>query len=300
MKWFKHDTDASIDAKLQELLLDYGAVGYGMYWYCIELIAKEVTPKNITFELEHDARIIARNLNLTVQEATNIMKRMVELELFDLSSNQNLRCVKLAYRLDDSLRKSVNTATIIKNFKENQEKVGKIPKNPEKSHTEEEVEEDIDKEEEYNNMLENEFQGFWKNYTLSFLKSLGRNGGVKKKAFTNYKKIRSKYSYEQISNLVTSEANKSVGHRDLERVFTLDNMKQLLEDGIVQKAAPQQQVSFKQQDEQQAKEKADNINRLLNTGFNPFKQSDWDKLSEHETKLMKDYQKGVIDVQLTN
>lgn len=124
MKWFKHDTDASIDAKLQELLLDYGAVGYGMYWYCVELIAKDVTPKNFTFELEHDARIIARNLNLSTKESIDIMKRMVELGLFDFSSNNKLRCIKLAYRLDDFTRKGVNTEEIIKNFKQNQDKVG--------------------------------------------------------------------------------------------------------------------------------------------------------------------------------
>ena len=51
MKWFKHDSDASIDAKLQILLLDYGAKGYGLYWYCVELIAQGVNENNITFEL---------------------------------------------------------------------------------------------------------------------------------------------------------------------------------------------------------------------------------------------------------
>lgn len=120
MKWFKHDTDASIDAKLQELLLDYGAVGYGMYWYCIELIAKDVTPKNFTFELEHDARIIARNLNLSIKEASDIMKKMVDLGLFDFANNNKLRCIKLAYRLDDFTRKGVDASKIVENFnKEN-------------------------------------------------------------------------------------------------------------------------------------------------------------------------------------
>lgn len=61
----------------------------------------------------------------------------------------------------------------------------------------------------------------------------------------------------------------------------------------------QPQLSFKQQDEQRAKEKSDNISRLLNAGFNPFNQSDWDKLNEHETMLMQEHQ-GVIDVQPTN
>ena len=39
MKWFKHEAAANMDAKLQEVLLDYGLEGYGLYWYCLELIA---------------------------------------------------------------------------------------------------------------------------------------------------------------------------------------------------------------------------------------------------------------------
>ncbi len=54
MKWIKHDTDANQDNKLQNVLLDYGLEGYGLYWYCIELIGSKVDKDNITFELEHD------------------------------------------------------------------------------------------------------------------------------------------------------------------------------------------------------------------------------------------------------
>ena len=38
MEWFRHDSNANLDEKLQEVLLDYGLEGYGLYWYCIELI----------------------------------------------------------------------------------------------------------------------------------------------------------------------------------------------------------------------------------------------------------------------
>lgn len=130
MKWFKHDADASIDAKLQEILLDYGATGYGLYWYCVELIAKDVTPKNITFELEHDARVIARNLNLSVKEVQDIMQKMVEVGLFDITKNNKIACVKLAYRLDDSMRKGRQVDEILSAFHaEHEDLVGKIPKN---------------------------------------------------------------------------------------------------------------------------------------------------------------------------
>jgi hypothetical protein len=59
MRWFKHDADANADAKLKKVRIKYGMQGYGLYWYCLELIAGNVDVDNITFELEHDAEIIA-------------------------------------------------------------------------------------------------------------------------------------------------------------------------------------------------------------------------------------------------
>lgn len=122
MKWFKHDTDASIDSKIQSLLLDYGAAGYGLYWYCIELIAQNVNESNITFELEHDARIISRNLNLSIQETKDMMKYMVELGLFSVN-NDRLACYALAKRLDQSMTSSPKMRNIISGIKENHDSV---------------------------------------------------------------------------------------------------------------------------------------------------------------------------------
>jgi len=123
LKWFKHDSDASIDAKLQELLLDYGAAGYGLYWYCLELISQNVSASNITFELDHDARIIARNLNLSIAETKDMMKKMVELGLFDISKNQKLACYAMAKRLDQSMTSNKEMRKIIDSFKGNHDGV---------------------------------------------------------------------------------------------------------------------------------------------------------------------------------
>ena len=68
MYWYKHDSNANMDAKLQEVLLDYGLEGYGLYWYCLELIVGKVDKDNVTFELEHDCRMIAKNTGSTVQK----------------------------------------------------------------------------------------------------------------------------------------------------------------------------------------------------------------------------------------
>ena len=106
MKWFKHDTDANMDAKLQEVMLDYGLEGYGLYWYCIELIAQRVNGDNLTFELEHDCRIIARNTGSTPQKVEQMMKSFINLGLLDVDSG-HVFCLKLASRCDDFTAKAV-------------------------------------------------------------------------------------------------------------------------------------------------------------------------------------------------
>lgn len=116
MHWFKHDADANQDAKLQNVLLDYGLEGYGLYWYCIELIAGKVDKDNIKFELEHDARILARNTGSTPQKVEEMMKYFVKAGLFECSNN-TITCLKLAKRLDKSMTSNPQMREIIGNFK---------------------------------------------------------------------------------------------------------------------------------------------------------------------------------------
>lgn len=100
MKWFKHDANANMDAALQEILLDYGLEGYGLYWYCLELIAGKIEPERLTFELEHDARIIARNTGCTVQKVTEMMTKFVDFGLFE-NVDGVITCLKMGRRTDE-------------------------------------------------------------------------------------------------------------------------------------------------------------------------------------------------------
>jgi len=104
MKWFKHDSDASNDAKLKKLRLKYGATGYGIYWYCLELIARNVEKHNLTFELEHDAELIADDFKLSADLVQHIMTYMVELELFE-NIDGVISCLKMATRTDEYTQK---------------------------------------------------------------------------------------------------------------------------------------------------------------------------------------------------
>lgn len=92
-------------------MLDYGLEGYGLYWYCIELIAQRVNGDNLTFELEHDARIIARNTGSTPQKVAQMMTSFIDLGLLN-ADNGHVFCLKLASRCDDFTAKAVRRSGI--------------------------------------------------------------------------------------------------------------------------------------------------------------------------------------------
>lgn len=100
MRYFKHDSDAHADAKLRKLRLRYGMEGYGVYWYILELIARNVDRDNLTFELEHDAELIAADTGLHTERVEHMMRYMVELRLFE-NTTGIITCLKMAARADE-------------------------------------------------------------------------------------------------------------------------------------------------------------------------------------------------------
>jgi hypothetical protein len=98
-------------------MLDHGLKGYGLYWYCLELIANKFDHSNITFELKHDARIIAKNTGETVKEVEDMMKLMIELGLFDQTEGI-ITCLKLGSRFESSSTSNRLTRDVIKQLKE--------------------------------------------------------------------------------------------------------------------------------------------------------------------------------------
>jgi len=109
VNWFKHDTDATQDAKLKKLIIRYGPVGYAVYFHCLELIASDVSEMNLTFELEHDSEIIADDLHIPgtaeksgIQIVEEIMRYIIELDLFS-ESKGHIFCFKLLKRIDASM-----------------------------------------------------------------------------------------------------------------------------------------------------------------------------------------------------
>lgn len=122
MLWIKHDTNASQDAKLKKVRMKYGLEGYGLYWYCIELIAADVDQNNLTFELEHDAEIISFDTGIHVERVNEMMAYMVDLGLFE-SSGDAITCLKLLKRLDQSMTSNKQMRELIVKAKENHDVV---------------------------------------------------------------------------------------------------------------------------------------------------------------------------------
>lgn len=106
MKWFKHSSLAAQDAKLKKLRIKYGMQGYGLYWYCLELIASEVDSSKLTFELEHDSEILAHDTGINYQVVQEMMNYMVDLGLFE-NTGGIITCFALAKRADEYLVKSL-------------------------------------------------------------------------------------------------------------------------------------------------------------------------------------------------
>jgi hypothetical protein len=107
MLWFKHDSDAGNDAKLRKLRLKYGAQGYGIFWYCLELIARNVDKNNLTFELEHDSELIAEDFKLSSELVQEMMTYMVNLGLFE-NNEGIITCLKMSTRTDEYTQKLIN------------------------------------------------------------------------------------------------------------------------------------------------------------------------------------------------
>lgn len=129
MQWFKHDTDASTDARIKKLILRYGPTGYAVYFHCLELIAGDISESNITFELEHDAEIIADDLKVqgtaqmsAVDLVNIIMRYIVELGLFE-EQNSHIFCFKMLKRLDSSMTSNPKMRSMIASAKENHDGV---------------------------------------------------------------------------------------------------------------------------------------------------------------------------------
>lgn len=116
MQWFQHDSNASLDNKLKKVRMRFGMEGYGFYWYLLELICSDISEHNFTFELEHDAEVLAYELNLNIDHVQDMMIFMVELGLFE-NHNGVITCMKMLKRLNQSMTSNPRLRKLIEGAK---------------------------------------------------------------------------------------------------------------------------------------------------------------------------------------
>jgi hypothetical protein len=117
LKWYKHMT--GIEAAKEKLLMKYGFEGYGLYNYCIELIAGALCSENITFELDHDAELLAYKGKMDSLKVEEIMKFCVIEKLFEYNkSSQRITCFKLLQLLDVSTSNNPEFKKMMQNIDE--------------------------------------------------------------------------------------------------------------------------------------------------------------------------------------
>jgi len=116
MKWFKHDTDALQDAKIERLVMKYGLEGYGLYFACVELIAASLSSDDCSFELEHDEVLLAHRFKKTPQKIKEMLAYLVELGLFQYNEDsKNLMCIQLLKRVDNTMAQNPEIKKIMSN-----------------------------------------------------------------------------------------------------------------------------------------------------------------------------------------
>ncbi len=78
--YFSHDYNARNDIKIQALLVEQGAVGYGVYWIIVEILHEESVKKLKLDDMTYVA--IARQASTSVEQARVIVECCLKYELF--------------------------------------------------------------------------------------------------------------------------------------------------------------------------------------------------------------------------
>ena len=180
MKWFKHFTNAHNDNALKKIRMKYGADGYAIYWYCLELIAGDLDQAKATFELSHDAEVIGYDLKIDQLRVEEIMKYMVSLKLFE-EQNSTVTCLKLAKFLDKKNTRNPEIHAIIDSISVADSR-GQLPDSPRMSPPDKNRLDKKDNNGDKSPDYTPEFEQFWKGYPSA-------NKGNKQNAFKAWNKL---------------------------------------------------------------------------------------------------------------
>lgn len=106
MKWFKHETSAHTNLKLQGLIEVFGMEGYGYYWACTELVGLQ----SIDYRLKSGKNwkiYLKKQTNIPIEKQDSLLNFFSESNLIDKKALQkgDLFIPKLQERSDDYTNK---------------------------------------------------------------------------------------------------------------------------------------------------------------------------------------------------
>lgn len=107
MKWFKHESDAHSNIKLQALIEKIGISGYGYYWACVELVANQ-GGEDFRIKREKMWQIyLKKMLNIVPEDQKKYLVLLARYNLIDLPALKkgDLYIPKLAERCDEYTEK---------------------------------------------------------------------------------------------------------------------------------------------------------------------------------------------------
>ena len=103
MKWFKHESDAHTNMKLQALIDKLGIAGYGYYWACVELVASQGGDTFRVAKDKHWEQHLKKMLSIEPKEQKKYLVVLATHNLIDLKAlkNGDLYIPKLEERCDE-------------------------------------------------------------------------------------------------------------------------------------------------------------------------------------------------------
>ena len=122
MKWFKHMSDMSMDVKVRRLIKKYGAEGYGLYCYILELIVRKLETESPLPDLEESAVDIATDMSVDTTRVEEIMWYAIEQGLFGQDEMTGRLVAHKIYKyLQQSETRSKRVRAMIEAYKEGRE-----------------------------------------------------------------------------------------------------------------------------------------------------------------------------------
>lgn len=111
MKWYKQKSTEFFSPEISKLMVSEGIESVGLYYFCLQLIAMDVSESNLTFELKHDSVVIASMTGMGIERVEHLMRLFVKLGLFE-NAQGTIKCIRLMQLTDEYTTKLLRKKTV--------------------------------------------------------------------------------------------------------------------------------------------------------------------------------------------